>query len=140
MLGIDVQFLYDTGASCTILSSQMWMKIPPKQRPKLQFSDLKLTSVANQVIPVWGKATLQTEIVEWPITWEIQVVEIAEEAVLGLDLMSALKCQWDWQGDKVIILGSSKQCDPGEDQRLQSEEMDGQLKGALSNAEPIEDS
>ena len=111
---MDVQFLYDTGASCTILGSEMWTKFPKERRPVLGKSDLKLTTVGDHAIPVWGKCSLELEIAGLPITCEVQVGAIAEEAVLGLDIWSALWCHWNWdQGTLKMPQPRNDMC-PGE--------------------------
>ena len=76
VLGREVDFLFDTGASCTVIGSQWWMRIPPDSRPVLEESDLALTTVGNHSIPVWGKTTLKLEVGGQPVMCEVTVVQI----------------------------------------------------------------
>ena len=95
-LGQEFKFLYDTGASCTVLSTQLWDRIPEARRPELESPKLQLTTVGDQSIPNRGTCSVELELDGRPVTCKVQVCDISEEAVLGLDLLSTLKCCWDW--------------------------------------------
>ena len=103
VLGQQVQFLYDTGASCTAISTDVWARIPEERRPELQSTQLNLTSVEGQQIPVWGKCLLTIEMAGHLITCWVQVIQIAEEAVLGLDVIAPNRCQWDWDLGTLVL-------------------------------------
>ena len=94
--GHKVHFLYDTGAGCTVVSDKVWAEIPEDQRPMLDPSDRTLVTVGGQIIPVQGCATLRLELYDQPLTWKVQVGRIADEAVLGEDVLRHLKAWWDW--------------------------------------------
>ena len=106
VLGQEIQFLVDTGATVTCLSSDIWNQTADEQKPKLEEPNRKLMSVGGQALPVWGILTTEVDIEGHPITCQLQVVEIQEEAVLGLDLLSAFQLQWDWELGKLIWPGS----------------------------------
>ena len=38
---------------------------------------------------------------------EVTVVQIGEEAVLGLDVISKLRCYWDWDQNTLVVPNSS---------------------------------
>ena len=95
-LGQECKFLYDTGASCTVLSTQLWDRIPEARRPELESPTLQLTTVGDQSIPSRGTCSVELELDGRPVTCRVQVCDISEEAVLGLDLLSTLKYCWDW--------------------------------------------
>ena len=94
--GVSTNFLYDTGASCTVISSKVWTQIPAKDRPCLEVSDRRLTTVDGQDIPVMGRCTLQLMVDGHPMNCEVHIAEIAGEAILGLDVLSTHRCQWNW--------------------------------------------
>ena len=102
-MGQAVQFLYDTGASCTAISVDVWARVPTEQRPELQETELKLTSVEGQRIPVLGKCWLTLEVADHLFTCWVQVIEITEEAVLGLNVLAPNRCQWDWDLGTLVI-------------------------------------
>ena len=100
--GCPLHFLYDTGATVTCLGTRIWAEIPEDKKSILEAPDRKLTSVGGEALPVWGIATMEVEIDGHPITCQLQVVEIAEDAVLGLDLLSTHQLQWDWMRGELV--------------------------------------
>ena len=121
--GRVLQFLYDTGASCMAISTEVWARVPAGQKPELQDTELKLTSVEGQQIPVLGRCWLTLEIAGHRITCWVQVIQIAEEAVLGLDVIAPNRCQWDWDHGNLVI---QQPCKTGG-----SSSTDGQLEGSF---------
>ena len=103
VLGESVQFLFDTGASCTVISHKLWTRIPAGSRPELAESQIRLATVGDHEILVWGRCPLTLELNGHQITCMVHVCEVAEEAVLGVDALRALRAQWDWDQDTLII-------------------------------------
>ena len=91
VLGRDVHFLYDTGATVTCLSSKFWASLPKEQRPELQDTKRKLSTVEGHHIPVEGIAKLNFILDDCPVTGEVHVCGVNEDAVLGLDILSDLR-------------------------------------------------
>ena len=120
VLGKKCRFLYDTGASCTVISSKWWMELPPQKRPVLEQSHLKLETVGNHQIPVWGKTNLDLCIGGHTVPCEVQIVQIPEQAVLGLDVLASKRCYWDWAQNKLVIPTSEQ--DEREDLFTKSED------------------
>ena len=54
------------------------MEVPPAERPVLEKTDLSLTTIGIQEIPVWGKTGLWLEIDLQPIRCEVHVVSIGK--------------------------------------------------------------
>ena len=102
VLGRPVRFLYDTGATVTCLSSSFWTAIPAERRPELQEADRRLSTIGGHDLSVDGVTTLEFTLGGRPVTSSIQVCGIGEDAVLGIDLLSVLKAQWDWDEGKLI--------------------------------------
>ena len=98
-----MQFLFDTGASCTVISHKLWTRIPAGSRPELAESQIRLATVGDHEILVWGRCPLALEFNGHQITCMVHVCEVAEEAVLGVDALRALGAQWDWDQDTLII-------------------------------------
>ena len=101
--GVKIQFLYDTGATCTFISQSIWKEIPVEERPKLQKPDRDFLSVDGRPLQVIGKAPLQLVIEGQAITFPIWVGEIADDGIIGLDLLAAYQCQWDWSQGKLLF-------------------------------------
>ena len=106
-----MKFLYDTGASCTVLSTQVWDRIPPEVRPELECPQIELSTVGDQAILNRGSCSLVVEFDGRPVTCTVQVCEISEEAVLGLDVLSDMRGRWDW--DRGVLELTPPQGGPG---------------------------
>ena len=102
VLGKDVHFLYDTGATVTCLSSKFWSSILERERPELQGTKRKLTTVGGHAIPVEGATKLVFELDGRPVTCQVQICGIGEDAVLDVDLLSDLRVQWDWGQSRLV--------------------------------------
>ena len=103
VFGESVQFLYDTGAAYTVISHKLWTRIPAGSRPDLTESQTRLADVGDHEILVWGRCPLTLELNGHQVTCMVHVCEVAEEAVLGVDALRALRAQWDWDQDTLII-------------------------------------
>ena len=134
VLGQEVDFLYDTGASCTVISARVWDRIPAQARPELEHPSVTLTTVGDHAIENFGACSLTLEVDGRPITCKAQVCDITEEAVLGLDVLSALKCHWDW--DKGVLTRGPSQAEPGlGDDRCSQEHIGGRSSDPRSGSQ-----
>ena len=91
--GQEVWFLYDTGATCSLISSLFWEAIPEGRRPCLEPPDLHLRSIEGTPLEVYGAYTVCATLDGIPVVARFQVATIAEEAILGTDLLSRYRAQ-----------------------------------------------
>ena len=103
MQDVETKFLYDTGATCTIIGIRVWNEIPQEQQPPLFAPDRRLITVDGQHLKVLGKGTLKLTLAGQPVTSVVWVGDIAEPAVIGLDILSEFKCQWDWDHGTLVF-------------------------------------
>ena len=94
VLGLDLSFLCDTGAECTIISTQIWDQIPEESRPVLR-PGRALKTVGDHHIPIRGSTHLNLEVSGRPVCCQVEIADIADMAVLGLDVLSTLRVQID---------------------------------------------
>lgn len=99
MLGQNIQGLFDTGATCTVVSIRVWDRIPENQKPGLDEPRVRLATIGDHDILNRGSCMVELRVDGRPITCPVQVCDITEEAVLGLDVLSVLKVYWDWDGE-----------------------------------------
>ena len=98
---LPVEFLYDTGASCTVVGTGVWERIPPWNRPPLDNAYLSLRTAGKHGLRVIGRARVPLTIEGHTITWEVYVCDEVEGAILGADFLAAHHLQWDWVNDRV---------------------------------------
>ena len=84
--GVDVNWTTDTGATKSIISRSVYERIPQNLRPKLSKSSC-LTSVSGEPLSELGKAVFEIQLGQEKLTEEMIVAEIADEALLGLDIL-----------------------------------------------------
>ena len=97
---MDLSCLVDTGAECTIINSEVWDRIPKKSRPALR-PGRTLKTVGDHHIPVRGTAALSLEVGGHPVRCQVEIADIADMAVLGLDVLAALEPQFP---SKTVVL------------------------------------
>ena len=127
-----MQFLYDTGATCTVLSTQIWDELPADRKPELEKTSVQLTTVGDHQLTNRGSCSLELEIDGRPLTCKVQVSDIAEEAVMGLDLLSTYRCQWDWERGAMVMQPLGKEFHP------RNEECSWEHVSALSEQVPAD--
>ena len=105
VFGQELDFLFDTGAQCTVVSGQVWDRVPTQDRPPLTETGVSLMTVAGQWMPVRGSLDLTIQLQGRPVTCQVLVSDMVEEAVLGADVLEQLRAQWDW--DTGTMCGQS---------------------------------
>ncbi|CAC5357182.1 Retrovirus-related Pol polyprotein from transposon 17.6 [Mytilus coruscus] len=104
--GSEVNFTVDTGAVRTVLSLHAFNKIPHVNRPILEKSNT-LACADGKPLKELGKAIFEIKLGNLCFSTEMIVVNIEDEALLGLDVL--MKSQWGPSDikltDGIILLG-----------------------------------
>lgn len=83
---VNVMFATDTGASRTLISDEIYEKIPEDTRPGLVPAP-PLKSADNSKIQEYGRALFSVEIGDKKLQQEIVVADISDEGLLGMDIL-----------------------------------------------------
>ena len=86
VMGIDVLFCVDTGASSTILSSKVYQKIPPDDRPPLRPA-LPHSTADGSAMKCMGRAEFPIRMGKLELVVTLTIAEITDDVLLGADLM-----------------------------------------------------
>ncbi|MCG8112852.1 MAG: RNase H-like domain-containing protein [Candidatus Thiodiazotropha taylori] len=88
---IDYKVVLDTGSAVTILSSNVYNKIPLDVRPPLKkvSSAVKLEAANDGLLSVLGEVCLEFKIQKDTFKWDVFVAPIREDGLLGLDFLQA---------------------------------------------------
>lgn len=78
--------LTDTGASKTLISEEVYKKIPEDTRTKLSPAT-SLRSADNSSIQEYGKAVFEVELGGEKLQQEVVVANISNEGLLGMDIL-----------------------------------------------------
>ena len=84
--------LVDTGASISIISSDILEAYNLKDKMGLLQSPINLTSANGERIPVRGECPLKLSVGDTNITHNVVVADILNKFILGMDFMSQHKC------------------------------------------------
>ena len=95
--GTQVDLLYDTGASCDVISHRLWSQLPEGSRPELEESQIQLASLGGQNLLMWSKCPVTLEVEGQCVTCMVQVCEV------GFDALRILRTQWDWDEDRLVL-------------------------------------
>ena len=86
VMGIDVLFCLDTGTSSTILSSKIYQKILPDDRPPLSPALLHLTTIGS-ARQCMGRAEFPIRMGNIELMVTLTIADITDDVLLGADLM-----------------------------------------------------
>merc|ERR1711893_141413 len=95
VLGLDLDALYDTGASCSVISLRVWNSIPEERRPELETSTRVLKQAADDPVHIEGVANLYMELEGRHIEHKMEIAEVRDDLILGLDLLGQYGINWN---------------------------------------------
>jgi predicted aspartyl protease len=84
--GIHGTFTIDTGASRTVLSEEIYFKIPETRRPPLTKSSILVGADGNPLVEL-GTAIFYIQLGTVEFEKELVVAQIDDEVLLGLDIL-----------------------------------------------------
>lgn len=99
ILGIPVDFTVDTGATRTIVSDEVYYRIPNERRPALLKPRKGIRTANGGRLVVHGSSTFDIQLGEVSLNRELMVAEIDDEVLLGADLL-----QRDASGPADLLL------------------------------------
>ena len=105
--GILTEFLIDTGASLTLISTRVWEHVKESCVSELRPYSANLQTASGECLVIRGKATMTLEICGIQIIAEVAVADIELDAILGLDVMKANNCSIDLTTNKLSIKGKT---------------------------------
>ena len=103
--GEPISFLLDTGATVTLIGSDVWRQINAKQPTKLQpWSDLRLVGVDGPPLEVYSQVHVAVVAQSKTLETEALVVSpLTTEGILGLDLFKKHQATIDVRNRKLLL-------------------------------------
>lgn len=82
-------FVLDTGACVSLISTGLYNRIPPESRPELQPVDktLKLEVADDNLLTIEGAVSLEFKVNRDIFSWNMLVAPIREDGLIGLDFL-----------------------------------------------------
>jgi transposase InsO family protein len=89
--GLGTRFLIDTGATVTILSSDVYAKIPSSSRPILEqpSENFKVEIADSTLVDVTGIVKLSFKAGNTEFLWPVYIAPISDTGLLGMDFLYA---------------------------------------------------
>ena len=83
--------LVDTGASVTILKREIFEKLPPSSKDKLEAVSLTLVTATGESMPFIGSLNVDIVVGEHVFSHQILIADIQNDGILGIDFLSSHK-------------------------------------------------
>ena len=113
--GIPINFLVDTGAAVTVMSTAAYERIPPNRRPALRQTHTTISGVGGTSVDVAGSSEMTLVFDGIPVIHEVIIVGIAMDAILGQDILLSHQCKLDLCNLTLRLKGQTLSCwTPGE--------------------------
>ncbi len=116
----ECELLIDSGAAVTVISIELWQKIP---RPELEIpkDTVKLETANGELIGVKGTANFVFKFEDLELEWEAYVADIADNGIIGYDFLYYYDCKLAARRG-LSIAGKPVKCNlkgiPGEENKV----------------------
>ena len=100
-----INWLIDTGCTVTIISTKVFEKIHPDERPELQPYEKNLLSADDSLIKVQGQTKFNIQLGEKLIQHPCLVANISNEGLLGMDFLQTHHMVIDFSTNKITCEG-----------------------------------
>ena len=93
VMGIQTEFLVDTGSTYTIVDYIFYENIPENMKPPLEQINLILKNASGEVMDVLGQTNMDLEVKGQVFNVPVKVVSLGDKStILGLDFMEGQNC------------------------------------------------
>ena len=109
-VGLEVDFLIDSGACISIISNKVFDKIPEDVKPELISSYETVSLADGRPMEILGltEMTIQLENIE--VKSEFYLANISCDAIIGIDFFRQHGCRLDFISDSLYIDDKKVQC------------------------------
>ena len=91
--GVQTNFLVDTGSNSTIVTPEVYQKIPEFVRPDLEDVVSTMLLADRCQLPFVGKAAIMVQLGRTEVIHEVWIADIGLEWILGMHFMRRLECK-----------------------------------------------
>jgi predicted aspartyl protease len=107
----NVNFLVDTGASCSLISNTVYRKINAAEDQQLgKLTDRKFQLADGRPLAAQGKLKVNIQLGPVVVTHEIIVANISDEGIIGYDFLKAHECRIDIGKSEFQLKGKKIPC------------------------------
>ena len=99
----NVQFLIDTGASYSIIHSDVWETFPEEVKKGIRQMSKSLVTVDGSPLDVVGEALVTIHIGRLRIKMDIIIANVTQAGILGCDFLEKFNATLDFENAKLRI-------------------------------------
>jgi len=111
--GTPIQFLVDTGASCTLISETAYRKICSGEEGNLRkLSDRKLRLADGTPLHTRGILNMEIQLGPVAVNHEVIVANVSDEGIIGYDFLLTHGCKIDVSKHEFSLRGRRISCNP----------------------------
>lgn len=115
--GTQVNFLVDTGASCTLISEKIFKKLSKSAKFQLGvLADRKFQQADGTPLRVLGKLNVKIQLGTVVVQHEVIVASISDEGIIGYDFLKKHSCHIDIENDEFHLKGRKVSCSKPEEE------------------------
>ena len=103
--GIEVEWLLDTGCSLSIISAEVYQRIPEECRPKLEKNPVPMRTADGSTLADLGVVQMKVWIDQQEIEHEFVVASLTNEGILGTDFLRIHRGNIDFAKNKFYMNG-----------------------------------
>lgn len=107
---MPLTFLVDTGSNVTILRKDLLNAWPQECFPNLTPVNLQLITATGECSPFYGKAKIEFTLGNQNLSHEILFADIKNDGILGVDFLSANRCDVLLSKDHLVLNGEKIVC------------------------------
>ena len=103
--GVPVEWLLDTGSSISIMSVNVFGKIPKESRPELKANSSPMSTADGSPLMDLGMVSTRVMVGKQELTQEMVVADINVDCILGVDFLRSHSGSIDFGEDKMTLNG-----------------------------------
>ena len=104
---VEMQWLLDTGCSLSIVSTDVFERIPVSDRPKLGYNEVQMKTADGSILPDLGKVHLKVRVDKREYMHPFVVARLTNDGILGTDFLRKYGGSIDFAGNKFSLEGKT---------------------------------
>ena len=107
---LDIPLLVDTGTTDTIISTEVYYRIPPERRPRLETESIKMFQVDGTPIDTLGVAQIKVKVGRTIFPVRAVFAKVSAQGILGMDFLIPTGGVLDFKSLELVLHGEHIKC------------------------------
>ena len=110
VFAVKTSMLIDSGATASLLSTDMYYSIPADRRPTLKPVRGEMVAINGMTLEVLGSGEFDIDVAQSCYPSTIIVAKLNTTSILGLDFLSAHDCDINMNHKAIVLDGKMIKC------------------------------